>query len=195
MQKAKNRTAATVVTMLVIAMAILSFYFYWSFRTSPLDEVSVEDMTEVQKLINKDLELYYPETPREVTKLFGSMMKNLYDNISDEEREALALKIRELYDEEFLAANPQETYIKNLYSDVASWKAENRRISTSHLVKENLEQQVELDGVKYATVYLSFTIQENGKFTETWKVMLRQNADKKWKILGWKVAPEDKKTE
>ncbi len=195
MQKAKNRTTATVVTMLVIAIAILSFYFYWSYRTSPLDDVSVEEMTEVQKLLNKDLELYYPETPREVSKLFGSMMKNLYDNISDEEREALALKIRELYDDQFLEANPQETYLENLYSDVASWKAANRRISAYHLVKEDLEQQAELDGVKYAVVYLSFTIQENGKFTETWKVMLRQDGDKKWKILGWKVAPEDKQTE
>ena len=195
MQKAKNRTAATVITMLVIAMAILSFYFYWSYRTSPLDEVSVEDMTEVQKLLNKDLELYYPETSREVTKLFGSMMKNLYDNISDEEREALAIKIRELYDEEFLAANPQESYLKNLYSDVASWKAVNRRISAFHLVKEDLEQQVELDGVKYAIEYLSFTIQESGKFTETWNVMLRQDGNKKWKVLGWKVVSEDAQTD
>lgn len=191
MQKAKNRTVATVVTMLIIAMAILSFYFYWSYRTSPLDEVSVEDMTEVQKLLNKDLELYYPETSREVTKLFGSMMKNLYDNISDEEREALALKIRALYDEEFIAANPQESYLKNLYSDVASWKAENRRISAFHLDKEDLEQQVELDGVKYAIEQLTFTIEESGKFTESWRLILRQDMEKKWKILGWKVVPKE----
>ncbi len=195
MQRGKNRTAATVIIMLIIAIAILSFYFYWSFRTKPLDEVAVENMTEVQKLINKDLELYYPETPREVTKLLGSMIKNLYDNISDEEREELALKVRELYDEEFLAANPQDTYIENLYSDIASWKAKNRRITAFHLVKKDLEQQAEVDGVRYATVYLSYTIQEGGKFTETWKIMLRQDDAKKWKILGWKIAPEDKEAE
>lgn len=191
MQKSKNRTVATVVTMLIIAMAILSFYFYWSYRTSPLDEVSVEDMTEVQKLLNKDLELYYPETSREVTKLFGNMMKNLYDNISDEEREALALKIRTLYDDEFIVANPQESYLKNLYSDVASWKAENRRISAFHLDKEDLEQQVELDGVKYSIEQLTFTIEESRKFTESWRLILRQDTEKKWKILGWKVVPKD----
>lgn len=191
MQKAKNRTIATVITMLVIAIAILSFYFYWSYRTSPLNEISVEDMTEVQKLLNKDLELYYPETSREVTKLFGSMIKSLYDDISDEEREALALKIRELYDEEFLTVNPQDTYLINLYSDVASWKKEDRRISAYHLVKEELTQEMEQDGVEYAMLYLSFTIQQNSKFTETWKVMLRQDAEKKWKVLGWKVDPKD----
>jgi ABC-type oligopeptide transport system ATPase subunit len=191
MKKTKNNTAATVITMLVIAMAILSFYFYWSYRAKPLEDTEVEDMTEVQKILNKDLEQYYPETSREVTKLFGSIMKNLYDNISDEEVEALALKARELYDEEFLAANPQEAYLANLYSDIASWKEENRRISAFHLINEDLEQQEQVDGVEYAITYLSFTIQESGKFTETWKMMLRQDGDKKWKILGWRVVPEE----
>lgn len=195
MHNGRNRTAATVVTMLVIAMAILSFYFYWSYRIKPLDEKAVEEMTEVQKLLNKDLELYYPETPREVSKLFGGMMKNLYDNITDEEVEALALKVRELYDEDFLAANPQETYLNNLYSDIASWKKVNRRITAYHLVNEEQEQQEQIEGVEYAITYLSFTIQESGKFTETWKLMLRQDKDKKWKILGWKVVPEDTLTE
>ena len=195
MHKARNRTVATVVTMLVIAIAILSFYFYWMFRIKPLEDKAEEEMTEVQKLINKDLDIFYPETPREITKLFGSMMKNLYDNISDEEVEALALKVRELYDEDFLAVNPQETYLRNLYSDIASWKKVNRRISAYHLVNEKEEQQEQLEGVEYAITYLSFTIQENGKFTETWKIMLRQNKDKKWKILGWQVVPVELPTE
>ncbi len=195
MHKARNRTMATVVTMLVIAIAILSFYFYWMFRIKPLEDNAEEEMSEVQKLINKDLDIFYPETPREITKLFGSMMKNLYDNISDEEVEALALKVRELYDEDFLAVNPQETYLRNLYSDIASWKKVNRRISAYHLVNEKEEQQEQLEGVEYAITYLSFTIQENGKFTETWKIMLRQNKDKKWKILGWQVVPVELPTE
>ncbi|MDF2485509.1 MAG: hypothetical protein K0R46_1677 [Herbinix sp.] len=190
MKKAKNRTAATVTTMLIIALAILSFYFYWSFRIKPLDDIAVEEMTEVQKLLNKDLELNYPETPREVVKLFGNMMKNLYDDISDEETEALSLQIRKLYDEELLAANPEEIYLANLYSDIASWKEDNRRITASHLTKDDLDQQEEIEGINYAIVHLSYTIQESGKFTEVWRVMLRQDEGKKWKILGWQVVPE-----
>lgn len=195
MRKSKNRTAATIASMMVIALAILSFYFYWSYRTKPLEETSVENMTEIQKLLNKDLIQNYPETPREVTKLFGNMMKNLYNNNPDEEVEELALKIRELYDEEFLNANPQEVYLKNLYSDIASWKEANRRISNYNLVNKDLEEEKDLDGVKYAVIYLSFTIQESGKFTETWKMMLRQDAQKKWKILGWQVEPPDSRVE
>ena len=191
MRKAKNRTAATVITMMVIAFAVLSFYFYWSYRSVPLEDTSEENMTEVEKLLNKDLEEYYPETPREVVKLFGSMMKVLYDNISDAEVKELAVKIRDLYDDDFLAANPEESYLTNLYSDIASWKENNRRISTYYLVNQELEQKKELDGREYAVVSISYTIQENIKFTETWKVMLRQNENKQWKILGWQVVPEE----
>jgi hypothetical protein len=191
MYKAKKRTAVTVITMIVIALAVLSFYFYWSYRSVPLEDTSEENMTEVEKLLNKDLKESYPETPREVVKLFGSMMKVLYDNISDDEVKALGIKIRELYDEDFLAANPEETYLTNLYSDIASWKEKNRRISTYYLVKQELEQKQELEGREYAVVYISYTIQENIKFTETWKVMLRQNENKQWKILGWQVVPEE----
>ncbi len=195
MQKAKNRTAVTIISMMVLALAILSFYFYWSYRTKPLEETAVENMTDIQKLLNKDLVQNYPETPREVTKLFGNMMKNLYNNNPDDEVEALALKIRDLYDEEFLNANPEEAYLKNLYSDIASWKEANRRIANYNLVKEDMDEEQELNGVKYAVIYLSFTIQENGKFTETWKIMLRQDTQKKWKILGWQVVPSELQTE
>ncbi len=191
MRKEKNRTAATVITMLVIAFAVISFYFYWSYRSVPLQELSEENMTEVEKLLNKDLERYYPETPRETVKLLGSMIKVLYDNISDDEVKELAIKVRELYDDDFLAVNPEETYLMNLYTDVASWKEKNRRISTYYLVKQELEQRKVLDGREYATVYISFTIQENMKFTEIWEVMLRQNENEQWKILGWQIVPEE----
>lgn len=192
MKKTKNRTAVTIVIMSLLAIVILAFYFYWSYRTKPIAETTLENMTEAQKLIAKDMELYYPETPREVVKLFGDMMKALYDKVSDEDMEPLALKVRELYDEEFLAVNPEETYLANLKSDLAEWKKEDRRITTCFISNREKEQQSELEGVKYSINYITFTIQENLKFSETWEVMLRQNSDKQWKILGWKVVPVEK---
>ena len=191
MKKTGNRTAVTVISMLFIAIIIVSFYLYWSYRTTPISEISVEDMTEAQKLIQKDLDLNYPETPRETVKLFGNMIKALYDNIKDEDAEPLALKVRILYDEEFLEANPQDTYLKTLYSDLALWKKKDRRITSFMLVNDDQEQREEIDSIQYATEYISFTIQENRKFTEIWKVILRQDESSQWKILGWQTVPED----
>jgi asparagine synthetase B (glutamine-hydrolysing) len=191
MGKAKRRTATTIVMMVITAIIILLLYFYWTNRTEPLKQASVEKLSEVQKLLNKDLEKNYPETPREVVKLHSSMLKTLYTDLKDEDVKALALKIRELYDTEFLEKNPEAQYLQNTYSDIVQWKEKKRRITNYILVNEDLEQESEIDGKKYAVVYVSYTIQENSKFTETWKYLLRLSEDNKWKILGWEFVPQE----
>lgn len=189
-RSAKQRTITTIVLMTLLALVIIIFYFYWSNRTAPLDESGEELLSETDRLLQEDLVLNYPETPRAVVKLFGSMMKSLYHNMEDEDIKAMSLKIRELYDEELLANNPQDEYVNNLYTDIAKWKERKRSITNFRLVKEDLEQQEEIDGVLYSINYIAFTIQENVKFTETWKVLLRQDEEGHWKILGWQIDKE-----
>ncbi|MBH1942418.1 hypothetical protein I5677_16070 [Mobilitalea sibirica] len=186
MGKAKIRTATTIITMTIVAGIIVFVYFYWSNRTDPLKEASFEEITEVEKLLNKDLTLFYPETPREVVKLYSAMFKELYSDIKDDETEALALKIRELYDKELLALNPKEEYLNNLYSEIASAKKAHRKISHYYLINKEEEAKTIKDGKEYATVSVSYTIQEKGKISETRKFILRRSDEGEWKILGWK---------
>lgn len=193
--KAGRRTITTIGFMTLFAIIILMFYYYWSNRTEPIQDTSVENMSEFDKIMNEDLTLYYPETPREVVKLFARIMKALYNNPKDDEIKPLALKIRELYDVDFLANNPEDAFLTNLSTDIAAWKDKDRRITNYLLVNEDQEQETEIEGVKYSVNYVSYTIQENGKFTETWKVLLRQDENKKWKIVGWEYVPKDTDTE
>lgn len=191
MRKAGRRTATTIGLMTLLAVIILMFYYYWTNHKDPLEETSVDELSEYQKIMNIDLELNYPETPRETVKLFARIMKALYNNPKDEEVEPLANKIRELYDKEFLANNPEDAYLTSLKADIVSWKDKDRRITNYLLINEDKEQESVKDGVKYSVNYVSYTIQQNGKFTETWKVLLRQDENKKWKIVGWEFVPED----
>lgn len=190
MRKAKRRTITTIITMTIAAILILMLYFYWSYR-NPSKEASVKELTEVEKLLEKDLELYYPETPREVVKLYSNMMKTLYTGITDKEVEGIALKLRELYDTEFFDNNPETEYLKNLYSDIAEWKDNDRTITYFILKDEAMDQEGVIDGKEYAVVNASYTIQEKGKYSEVWRFLLRKNDDKKWKILGWQLMPEE----
>jgi len=119
------------------------------------------------------------------------MLQTLYSDLKDEEVEALALKIRELYDTEFLDNNPEADYLKNLYTEIAEWNEAKRKISYFFLVNEELEQESVIEGKKYAVVHVSYTIQEKGKFSETWRFLLRLNEDERWKILGWDFVPEE----
>lgn len=187
MGKAKNRTIATITFMSVIAIVVILFYYEWTKYEKPKEVTSVENMTEIEKLLNKDLELYYPETPREVLKIFGKMVKFLYSNPTDEEAEALAIKIRELYDEEFLAQNPEKEYITNLLTDIAASNNENRKI-TNYLVYDNSFVTKDIEGIEYTEAKISFTFQEKGKYSQEWRMLLRKS-NNRWKILGWTLMP------
>lgn len=191
MSKSKKRTITTVISMSIVAILILLLYFYWTNRTDPLNEASVENLSEVEQLLNKDLELYYPETPRELVKLYSSMMKVLYTEIDDTQTKALALKMRELCDTEFLDNNPEESYLNNLYTEIAAWKEKDRRITNFLLTDEDKNENNVIDGKEYATVYISYTFQEKSKFSETWRYLTRKNEEGDWKILGWEYVPEE----
>ena len=189
MGKSRRRTIATIGLMTLFAAIILLFYYYWSNRVTPIQDTSVLNLSETEKILAIDLETHYPETPREVVKVFARIMKALYNDSKDAEIEPLAMKIRGLYDAEFLDNNPESTYLNNLLSDIAEWKDSNRRITNYLLVNKDLEQEKEIDGVKYSVNYVSYTIQEKGKYTEIWKILSRQDEDGKWKILGWEFVP------
>lgn len=191
MKKAKKRTSTTIGIMLTITIAILVIYYYTTNSTKPLIDDSGRNLTEVEMILKEDFVSNYPGTPREAVKAFARIMRALYNDPKDEEIEPLALKIRELYDEEFLEKNPEDTYLINLKTDIAKWQEENRNITNYILVKEDLEEEKVIEGIKYSIHYVQYTIQENGKFTETWKVLLRQDSNKRWKILGWEFVPKD----
>ena len=193
MNKYKRRTVVTIGFMILFAVIILMVYYYLSNRVTPLTGLEGENLSETEKILAVDLEYNYPETPREVVKLFARIMKSLYHDPENEDVEPLALKIRELYDVEFLENNPEDTYLTNLKTDIAEWKENNRSITNYILVNKELEQTKEIDGINYSVVYVSYTIQKNKKFTETWKILLRQDENKEWKILGWEYAPDTSK--
>ena len=191
MKKTKNQTSKTIGVMLVISLAILLIYYYTSSSTKPLIDNSDENLSEVDKILKEDFVSNYPATPRETVKVFARIMRALYNNPKDDEIDPLALKIRELYDDEFLDNNPEDSYLINLKTDIAKWQKEKRTITNYILVKKDQEEEKVIDGVKYSVNYVQYTIQENGKFTETWKVLLREDSNKRWKILGWEFVPKD----
>jgi len=193
MKKLSKRNVTTIVYMTVLAIAILAFYYYLTALKKPAQETN-QELTEYQQIMNIDLEQNYPATPKEVVKLQGRIIKYLYDSPKDEEIEPLALKVRQLYDEDFLANNPEDEYINNLISELASWKENKRKITNYLIVNEDMAQEAEIDGVRYAVKYISYTIKEKVKFTEVWKVLLKQDEENRWKIVGWEFVPaQDKK--
>lgn len=186
MIKNKKSGVKNFITLAILVVFVVIFFISRSKQMADNREGD-NKVTEVDKLIEKDLELYYPETPREVIKLYSNMLQTLYSGIEDDKIEALALKIRELYDDEFLVYNPEDRYLADIYSEIAIWNKAGRNISNIILGAKEETNNYSLEGVEYATVKASFTIEEKSKKIEKKRFILRKNEQKQWKILGWEL--------
>ncbi|CRZ35447.1 hypothetical protein DFR55_13422 [Herbinix hemicellulosilytica] len=185
MKRAKKPLANIFTLISLVAVIVVLFIVNQSQKANKQRETSIEKLTEVQRILKMDLVNDYPKTPREVAKLHGDMTRLLYSGIKDEEIEELAIKIRELCDEEFLELNPMEQYLTDLYSDISLWRKVDRKIENNFIVNEEKEENYKKDGKEYATAYISFTVTEKGKTSELRKYLMRKDKDNRWKILGW----------
>lgn len=90
-----KKTGIVILTIALIAAICGSFYIVndKSKRANQKEKV----LTEVQRITTKDLDKNYPQTPREVVKLYNRIVKCYYGmHYSDEELDALtdqALKL------------------------------------------------------------------------------------------------------
>ena len=190
MNKAKKPISTIFTFISIIAVILVMIYVNQTRQANKQKETSLEILSEVEKLLEMDLDNDYPKTPRDVAKLHGDMTRLLYSGLEDGEIKNLAIKIRDLYDEEFLSKNPEEQYLTNLYSDIALWNQVNRRIEYNLVANKENEEFYELDGKKYATAYISFTIREKGQTSELRRYIIRKDDEGKWKVVGWEYIPE-----
>ena len=191
MKKAKRPISSVFTVISIAAVIVVLIFVNQSKQANNLKETSKEKLSEAEKMLELDLDADYPETPRDVAKLHGDMTRLLYSGVEDDEIKKLAIKIRALYDEEFLNNNPEEQYLSILYSDIALWLQLKRRIEYNTVVYEDLEEIVVQDGQEYATAFVSFTITEKGKTSEIRRYLMRKDKDNRWKILGWEYVSED----
>ncbi|NLL01118.1 MAG: hypothetical protein GX271_10725 [Clostridiales bacterium] len=192
MKKSKRPMSAIFTVISIVAVILVLVYINQSKQSEKLKEASLKKLSEVEKLLEMDLDNDYPAMPRDLAKLHGDMTRLLYSGLEDEEIKELAIMIRELYDEEFLAINSEEKYLADLYTDIAYWHQLDRRIEYNLVVNKDSEKQYTIDGVEYANAFVSFTITEKGQTSELWRYTMRKDKDNKWKILGWEYVPDNK---
>ena len=170
---------------IVLILLVVGYYYYLSHRD--VDKTEEVTVTEAQDLLLRDLDRNYPPTPKEVVKYFFEITTCLYnEKLSEEDVEALALKIQEIYDGELVLFNPDDEYFMELKSEIADFQASNSRIlnySTSPSVDVFYFEEDEGSFARlYGTYYLQ--VQKSLKSLEE-VFVLRKDRDGHWKIYGW----------
>ena len=188
----KKSTVITVIVMLLVAAAIVAGYFIISARKNK-ENYEGGERTELDILLEKDLDKSYPLTSREVIKFYSRILKCYYnEELTEEQLGGLLDKMRGLFDEEFLAQNPRDTHLSELEEEIGDFAARKCKI-TSYQVQQSGNIVTWTDEEKeYARVIASYTQQEDRKYFKVYEeFILRKDENGKWKILGWYLTDAD----
>lgn len=192
MTNSTKKGIITLVVMVVIAGAV--FFGYYQMTSKPAEDKITTPKTEVDKLLQKDMENNYPGTPREVIKLHGRITQCIYnDDLNVNQMEGLLEQARKLYDDELLALNPWDTHLDTLIADIEDYRENERKIMSYTAEKSSQIKTYKKDGQEYAVAHLLFiTTDKNTAYAESCeKFLLRKDSAGNWKIIGWELADPD----
>lgn len=193
MKKRKSSGIRILIVGIVLVCMIVGYYYYLSNKRNETTTEDAVEVSKVQELLLYNLERNYPPSPKEVVKLFGEFAMCIHnEEYSDEELEALAEKVQQLYDEELIANQTMEQYMESLHWDVNTLKQDDIVISSYATSASTDVEYFENNGYECARLYCSFTLRK-GKHIEPVNeiFVLRQDGEGHWKIYGWAKAEEE----
>lgn len=184
----KKSTIKITILLAVLVMGVVGVYAYLSSKTRAAeDDVK---MTQIQLVLSRDLQKDYPPTVKEVVKYYTDIQKCIYNEAcTEEELEQLGLRARELYDAELLANNEEAENLLQLKADAASFRSEEKKITSVSVASSvNVDTFTE-DGHEFARIQCKYFMIVDGKSSPTSTVyLLRRDENRRWKIYGWDLA-------
>lgn len=181
-----KRLRTIIIGVICIAL-VVGYYYYLSNRNTSSENVEV---SEVQKLILRDLkEKAYPETPREVVKLYNRIVSCYYnEDYTEEEFRQLTDQELLLMDSELLDNNPPEQYFLRVEAEVEYYRGRNRTINNASVCDSNEVKFATIDGDECAYVEASYFVRDDDGFTKSnQNYVLRKDEEGRWKILAFEL--------
>lgn len=189
----KNSNSRTNIIAFIIVIVLLvagGFILYYKYMHKQQMQESVQTpTTETEKLIAKDLDIGYPETPVEVMKLWGRLNQCIYNtSLGEEQFKQLMLQLRVLYSKELLEQNPESSHLKQLSAEVSEFQKEKHKISSYSAETGVSVSYKTIQERECAKVRVSYLINLNrGKgHAKLYQQFILVKEEDKWKILGFK---------
>lgn len=184
----KKRMTIGIILMLLFGLA---YYGYLTYRdaSSPSEPETV--VTEVDKLIFRDLETDYPNTPRKVVDFYSQITECFYsEDLTEEKLIKLCEQSEKLFDIELLNANPDETFLDNTKAAIEEY-AKTGRVVTNYVLESSDDvEYTTQNGQTYATISVKYFLREKDGYGKTYEdFLLRKDGDGRWKIVGWQITP------
>ena len=174
---------------LSICIVLLAYYLMnkKAEQSKPEDYVQ---LTKVQEVLSRNLDTNYPQTPKEVIKYYSEITKCFYnETYSEEELYDLAMKALDLYDYELATNKTEEEYLKDLKSEIQTFKNNGYSISSYNMSSSTDVYDFKEDGYDFARLYCTYNVRMGTVLQPIEEIfLLRMDLEGHWKIYGWDMA-------
>ena len=176
-----------------IVMALLAVFIIGGFflvRSIGLKNLELKkSKTEVEKLMELNLDDNYPGNAREVLKVYNRILKCCYnEDLTDEQIKKLAEQNQKLFDEQLLEKNPLDQYVEKLKKDIKDYKDKKTTIANIAIQDLAEAEREERGGYKFCNLLVSYIVKDTkGLKTTNEKYYLREDDKGRWKILFWEL--------
>ncbi len=182
------KNAKYVIIAIACICAICAGFFFFSQGNQEPEK----DLTEIEKVIVKDLEKDYPKTPREVVKFYNRIAKCYYGSEQPTEKQLndLVDQMLCILDDDLLLRNPRDSYYSSVVQDISQYKREKKQLVSTDVCDTNEVKYITDDkgGKKDKLAYVdaSYFLNTDGKFAYTYQqFVLREDEDGNWKIIAF----------
>lgn len=193
MAQSRGTNVKKVIILGVLSALIIGAFAFLANRRSPASLNETPKLSAVQQLLARNLNSSYPPTPKEVVKLYSEYTRCFYsETYTDEELEALAIKSRELLDDELVANQTDAQFLLSLKEDIEKWKSEGRSISSYSIASAADVEYDTFDGYEWARLSCYYSMRVGTNILPVREVfLLRKDFEGHWRIVGWEMGEED----
>lgn len=186
-KKTQNPVVVGIVMALLAVFIIGGFFLVRSIGLKNLE--LKKSKTEVEKLMELNLDDNYPGNAREVLKIYNRILKCCYnEELTDEQIKKLAEQNQKLFDEQLLEKNPYDRYVEKLKKDIEDYKSKKTTIANIAIQDLAEAEREERGGYKFCNLLVSYIVKDTkGLKTTNEKYYLREDDKGRWKILFWEL--------
>ena len=191
-RKKNNEGIKRAVILIILAGIVVGGFAMLALRNKP-DRATPTVLSPVEEVLARNLENNYPSTPKEVLKYYSEITRCFYSEIySDEQLSQMAVKSRELLDDELRAQQSDDDYLNMLKADVDIFRSNDRVISSYSVSSATDIDYYDYEGDEWSKGMCVFTVREGTKMVATQEeFLLRRDDTGHWKIFGWRIYDED----
>ncbi|MBR4357163.1 MAG: hypothetical protein IKQ00_04475 [Butyrivibrio sp.] len=181
----KSAIMKSIVLLALGAVVVVGLYFMFvGSKKSPEEEQY--NLTAVDEITTTNLEKNYPANPRMVVELYAKTMQVLYkEEYTEGQQDKMLYVLKGIMDDELI--EKQVDFSKSMKNEISERKEGDYSIS-NYLVQNTEPEVVTVSGKKMCNVQCLFSLRKGtSTVANYYQFILRQDDDKRWKILGWDV--------